>query len=146
MASEPKVLFHSEMPSVFAQKYMRARFGQMISEVQERHIPRKVHVCPNLLTNSYLIRLDVLLGNDTGVYDILRHYLAPGGGCELLFSPCLSVCLCVCVSVCPANILVFYFSAIRRDIDICWIWSKNKLMRTKIKLNFFIVMYEIYTI
>ena len=28
------------------------------------------------------------------------------------------VCLCVCLSVCPANILVFYFSAIRRDIDL----------------------------
>ena len=24
----------------------------------------------------------------------------------------------VCVRVCPANILVFYFSAIRRDIDL----------------------------
>ena len=37
---------------------------------------------------------------------VLRyHYLAPGGGCEVLFSPGLSVC--VCVSVCPANILVF---------------------------------------
>ena len=52
------------------------------------------------------------------------NYLAPGGGCEVLFSPGLSVCLCVCVSVCvcvcvcPANILVFYFSAIRRDIDL----------------------------
>ena len=59
-------------------------------------------------------------------------YLAPGGGCEVLFSPGLSVCLCVCVCVCvcvfvcvsvclcvcPANILVFYFSAIRRDIDL----------------------------
>ena len=49
-------------------------------------------------------------------------YLAPGGGCEVLFSPGLSVCLCVCLSVClcvcPANILVFYFSAIRRDIDL----------------------------
>ena len=55
-------------------------------------------------------------------------YLAPGGGCEVLFSPCLSVsvcvcvCVCVCVSVClcvcPANILVFYFSAIRRAIDL----------------------------
>ena len=29
----------------------------------------------------------------------------------------LYVCVYVCVSVCPANILVFYFSAIRRDID-----------------------------
>ena len=54
------------------------------------------------------------------------YYLAPGGGCEVLFSPGLSVCLCVCVCVCvyvcvclcPANMLVFYFSAIRRDIDL----------------------------
>ena len=29
-----------------------------------------------------------------------------------------SVCVSVCVSVCPANILVFYLSAIRRDIDL----------------------------
>ena len=52
-------------------------------------------------------------------------YLAPGGGCEVLFSPglsvCLSVCVSVCVSVCPANILVFYLSAIRRDIDLKFI-------------------------
>ena len=41
------------------------------------------------------------------------YYLAPGGGCEVLFSPCLSVC--------PANILVFYVSAIRRDIDLKFI-------------------------
>ena len=49
------------------------------------------------------------------------YYLASGGGCEVLFSPGLSVCVCVCVSVCPANILVFYFSAIRRDIDLKFI-------------------------
>ena len=52
----------------------------------------------------------------------IGYYLAPGGGYEVLFSPglsvCLSVCLCVCLCVCPANILVFYFSAIRRDIDL----------------------------
>ena len=36
-------------------------------------------------------------------------------------SVCVSVCLSVCVSVCPANILVFYFSAIRRDIDLKFI-------------------------
>ena len=34
---------------------------------------------------------------------------------------CLCVYVCVCVSVCPANILVFYFSAIRRDIDLKFI-------------------------
>ena len=38
------------------------------------------------------------------------YYLTPGGGCEVLFSPGLSVCLCV--SVCPADILVFYFSGL----------------------------------
>ena len=50
-------------------------------------------------------------------------YLAPGGGCEVLFSPGLSVCVCVSLSVCLyvcmcVDILVFYFSAIRRDIDL----------------------------
>ena len=33
-----------------------------------------------------------------------NYYLAPGGGCEVLFSPGLSVCLCLsiclCVSLC----------------------------------------------
>ena len=33
-------------------------------------------------------------------YIVVYCYLAPGGGCEVLFSPGLSVCLCVCVSVC----------------------------------------------
>ena len=49
------------------------------------------------------------------------YYLAPGGGCEVLFSPCLSVCVSVCrcvVCVCPANILVFYLATIRRYIDL----------------------------
>ena len=79
------------------------------------------------------------------------NYLAPGGGCEVLFSPglsvCLFVCLCVslCVCVCPANILVFYFSAIRRDIDLKCIqdthrvvlnWQKNNdLHRSKVKVT-----------
>ena len=31
---------------------------------------------------------------------------------------CACVRVSVCVSVCPANILVFYFSAIRREIDL----------------------------
>ena len=48
------------------------------------------------------------------------NYLAPGGGCEVLFVPCLSVCVCVClcVCVCVSNILVFHFSAVKRDIDL----------------------------
>ena len=87
-------------------------------------------------------------------------YLAPGGGCEVLFSPGLSVCLCVpegvarycfhpvclsvcvsvCLCVCPANILVFYFSAIRRDIDLKFIQDTyrvvlNPLNRSKVKVR-----------
>ena len=41
---------------------------------------------------------------------------------------CLSVCLCVCVSVCPADILVFYFSAIRRDIDLKFIQDTYRVV------------------
>ena len=65
----------------------------------------------------------------------------PWGGCEVLFSPglsvCLSVCLCVCVSVClsvcPANILVFYFSAIRRDIDLKFIQDAYRVLLNSLK-------------
>ena len=68
------------------------------------------------------------------LYTTACCYLAPGGGCEVLFSPGLSVCVSVCVSVCaclcvcPANILVFYFSAIRRDIDLKFIQDTYRLV------------------
>ena len=39
-------------------------------------------------------------------------------GIVFTLSVCVCVCVCVCLCVCPANILVFYFSAIRRDIDL----------------------------
>ena len=68
---------------------------------------------------------------------IINHYLAPVGGCEVLFSPglsvCVSVCVCVCVSVCPANILVFYFSAIRRDIDLKFIQDTYMVVLNSLK-------------
>ena len=38
------------------------------------------------------------------------------------------VCLSVCVSVCPADILVFYFSAIRRDIDLKFIQDTYRVV------------------
>ena len=67
-------------------------------------------------------------GCEQAVFNI---YLAPGGGCEVLFSPglsvCVSMCLCVCISVCPANILIFYFSATRRDIDLKLIQYTNRI-------------------
>ena len=65
------------------------------------------------------------------------NYLAPGGGCELLFSPglsvCLSLCVRVCVCVCPADILVFYFSDIRRDIDLKFIQDTYRVGLNSLK-------------
>ena len=42
----------------------------------------------------------------------------------------LSVCMCasVCLCVCPANILVFYFSAIRRYIDLKFIQDTYRVV------------------
>ena len=42
---------------------------------------------------------------------------------------CLSVCLCVC----PSNILVFYFSAIRRDIDLKFIQDTYMVVLNSLK-------------
>ena len=39
----------------------------------------------------------------------------------------------VCVSVCPANILVFYFSAIRRDIDLKFIQDTYRVVLNSLK-------------
>ena len=35
----------------------------------------------------------------------------------IVFTRSVCVPVCLCVSICPANILVFYYSAIRGDID-----------------------------
>ena len=39
----------------------------------------------------------------------------------------------VCLSVCPANILVFYFSAIRRDIDLKLIQDTYRVVLDSLK-------------
>ena len=66
----------------------------------------------------------------------------PGGGLRgIVFTRsvsvcvcvCVSVCLCMCVSVCPANILVFYFSAIRRDIDLKFIQDTYMVVLNSLK-------------
>ena len=45
--------------------------------------------------------------------------------------------LSVCVSVCPANILVFYFSAIRRDTDLKFIHDTYRVVLNSLqKLTF----------
>ena len=48
------------------------------------------------------------------------------------------VCLCVCVSVCPANILLFYFSATRRDIDLKLIQDTYRVVLVSLKKLTFI--------
>ena len=60
------------------------------------------------------------------------------GVARYCFHPvCLCVCVCisvcVCVSVCPANILVFYFSAIRRDIDLKFIQDTYMVVLNSLK-------------
>ena len=58
----------------------------------------------------------------------------PEGVARYCFHPvCVSVCLSVCVSVCPANILVFYFSAIRRDIDLKFIQDTYMVVLNSLK-------------
>ena len=67
----------------------------------------------------------------------MYHYLVtspPEGVARYCLHP---VCPSVCVSVYPANILVFYFSAIRRDIDLKFIQNTyrvvlNSLSKVKI--------------
>ena len=56
----------------------------------------------------------------------------PEGVARYCFHPvCLSVCLCLCV--CPADILVFYFSAIRRDIDLKFIQDSYRVVLNSLK-------------
>ena len=45
----------------------------------------------------------------------------------------MSVCVCVCVCVCPADILVFYFSAIGRDIDLKFIQDTYRVVLNSLK-------------
>ena len=61
-------------------------------------------------------------------------YLAPEGVARYCFHPvCLSVCVCVCVCACPANNLVFYFSAIRRDIDLKFMQDIYRVVLNSLK-------------
>ena len=46
---------------------------------------------------------------------------------------CLSICMSVCLCVCPANILVFYFSAFRRDIDLKCMQDTNRDVLNSLK-------------
>ena len=39
----------------------------------------------------------------------------------------------MCLCVCPANILVFYFSAIRRDIDLKFIQDTDRVVLNSLR-------------
>ena len=70
------------------------------------------------LINSQMFKKNILY--QTGFQLLPRPWRGLRGivCCEVLFSPGQTGPVCLCVCVCPANILVFYFSAIRRDIDL----------------------------
>ena len=74
------------------------------------------------------------------VFKILVITSPPEGVARYCFHPvCLSVCLCVCmcvcvcVCVCPADSLVFYFSAITRDIDLKSIQDTYRVVLNSLK-------------
>ena len=46
----------------------------------------------------------------------------------------MCVCVSVCVSVCPANIVIFYFSATRRDIDLKFIQDTYRVVLDSLKI------------
>ena len=45
------------------------------------------------------------------------------------------MCLSVCVSVCPANILIFYCSATRKDIDLKLIQDTYRVVLDPLKID-----------
>ena len=64
--------------------------------------------------------------------DILVITSPPGEVARYCFHPvCLYVYVCLCV--CPADILVFYFSAIRRDIDLKVIQDTYRVVLDSLK-------------
>ena len=80
-------------------------------------------------------------------YGVSYIYLAPGGGCEILFSPDLSVCvcLCLCVYLCVRPIFWYFISRLLEEISI-WNWyriliglfsilEKIDLHRSKVKVT-----------
>ena len=55
----------------------------------------------------------------------------------------MSVCVCLCV--CPANILVFYFSAISRDIDLKFIQDTHEVVKSGV-MWFYVVVKWFYVV
>ena len=47
----------------------------------------------------------------------------------------MNMYVCTCISVCPANILVIYFSAIRRYIDLKLIQDIHRVVLYSLKID-----------
>ena len=91
--------------------------------------------------SGHNIRNDVFIMHYDFVFDLFFTW------CDFLQGPLLprprrglrgivftrSVCLSVCLSVCPVNILVFYISAIRRDIDLKFIQDTYRVAINSLK-------------
>ena len=90
--------------------------------------------CPNkpICNNNKLTATAILnIVSTHNTFQIVKYEYLPRPrwglrGIVFTLSVCVSVCLCV--SVCSANILVFYFSAIRRDIDLKCIQDTKKVV------------------
>ena len=74
------------------------------------------------------------------LYRVPSSYLAPEGVARYCFHPvsvcmcvCVYVCLSVCVSVCFSNILAFYLSALKRDIDLKFIQDTYMVVFNSLK-------------
>ena len=106
----------------------------------------------NSKINRHAMMWFVIMETDKDIQHIIWNVIELGSFCTCLgkysrgivftrsvcLSVCLSVCVSVCVSVCPANILVFYFSAIRRDIDLKFIQDTYRVVLNSLKKNTFI--------
>ena len=76
--------------------------------------PPPYHNFVSAITFEGFFKLDTCITHPN-ISDEFDNYLAPGGGCEVLFSPglsvCVSVCLCVCVCICVSGQIFWYFIA-----------------------------------
>ena len=71
----------------------------------------------------YMVTQRIWLNNYDNFPNVLHYYLAPGGGCEVLFAPGLSVCVSVCLSVCVSDLCVrpifwYFISRLLEEISI----------------------------
>ena len=95
-----------------------------------------------LVTTNWQTQIGIgqIMGGGGGGASIISLFTSPPEGvARYCFHPvCLCVCLCVCVSVCPANILIFYFSATRRDVDLKLIQDTYRIVLDLLKILTFI--------